>query len=440
MTQPSSKPQLELVKPSVGDQPTPAVKAIPPKKSWSMWQLLSILVATIAILTVGWIYGVPLALGPVVIPVPVIRADLVQSLVASGHVETPFRITVSSQISGIVKTIPVTVGDKVKAGDALVELDGSAAEASVAQAQGVLAQAIARVSQQQKLTLPAAIQSLAQVKATLANVQEIYTRTSTLASKGILAKAALQQAEANLGIARAQVTSAELQVASNQEGGSDFTMVATQQAQAQAALAVAQAHLETFVVKAARDGILISKTVEVGNVIQPGTELMQLSPDGKIEILVQVDEKNLGLVVLGQPALISADAYSKETFPALVTFIDPAVDLARAAVAVKLSVENPPSYLRQDMTVSVDIEVNRRPKTLIVNVVDLHELKNDTAWMLKIVNGTATRQHVNVGLVSSGKAEILVGLVETDQIIPASASTVTDGKRIRIGTAPVVNK
>jgi HlyD family secretion protein len=440
MTQPSSKPQLELVKPSPGGPPTPSLKATAPRKPWSIWRWLSILVAALALLAVGWIYGVPLALGPVVIPVPVIRADLVQSLVASGHVETPFRVTVSSQISGIVKTVAVAVGDKVKAGDALVELDGSAAEASVAQAQGVLAQAIARVSQQQKLTLPAAIQSLAQVKATLANVQEIYIRTATLASKGILAKAALQQAEANLGIARAQVTSAELQVASNQEGGSDFTMVATQQAQAQAALAVAQAHLETFVVKAARDGILISKTVEVGNVIQPGTELMQLSPDGKIEILVQVDEKNLGLVALGQPALISADAYSKENFPAQVVFIDPAVDLARAAVAVKLGVENPPTYLRQDMTVSVDIVVNRRPKTLIVNVVDLHELKDGSAWMFKTVNGVAKRQAVKVGLVSSGKAEILEGLVETDQIIPASASTVTDGKRIRIGTAPVVNK
>jgi HlyD family secretion protein len=440
MTQPSSKPQLELVKPPTGDQPAPAEKAMAPKKTWTIWQLLSIVVAAIAIIAVSWIYGVPLVLGPVVIPVPVVRADLVQTLVASGHVETPFRVTVSSQISGIVKMIPVAVGDRVKAGDALVELDSSAAEASVAQAQGVLAQAMARVSQQQKLTLPAAIQSLAQVKATLANVQEIYTRTVTLASKGILSKAALQQAEANLGIAHAQVTSAELQVASNQPGGSDFQLVATQESQAQSAVVMAQAHLETFVVKAARNGILISKTVEVGNVIQPGAELMQLSPDGKIEVLVQVDEKNLGLVALGQPALISADAYSKETFPAQVTFIDPAVDLARAAVAVKLGVENPPSYLRQDMTVSVDIEVNRRPKTLIVNVVDLHEIKSDTAWMLKVSNGLAKRQAVKVGLVSSGKAEILDGLVETDQIIPSSASTVTDGKRIRIGTALVVKK
>jgi HlyD family secretion protein len=440
MTQPSSKPLLELVKPVPADPPTPMVKTVPLKKPWSVWRWLSVLTAIIAFLALGWIYGVPVVLGPVVIPVPVVRADLVQTLVASGHVETPFRVKVSSQINGIVKSIPVAVGDKVKAGETLVRLDDSSAQASVAQAEGVLAQAAARVRQQKELTLPAALESLNQVMATLANVQEIYTRTATLTRKGILAKAALQQADANLGIARAQVKNAELQVSSNQKGGSDFELTETQEAQAQAALAVAQSHLETFAVKAARDGVLISKTVEVGNVIQPSVELMQISPDGKIEILVQVDEKNLGLVTLGQPALISADAYSKENFPAQVVFIDPAVDLTRAAVAVKLGVDNPPPYLRQDMTVSVDIEVNRRPKTLILNLVELHELNNDTAWVLKIVNGVAKRQAVKVGLVSAGKVEILDGLVEADQIIPSSATTVTDGKRIRIGVAPIVKK
>ena len=204
MTQNSTKPQLELVKPKEVDQSMPAVKATAPKRPWSIWRWLSVLVAAFALLAVGWVYGVPLVLGPVVIPVPVVRADLVQTLVASGHVATPSRVTVSGQISGIVTSIPVEVGDRVKVGDTLVALDDSAAKAGVVQAQGVLAQAVARVDQQRELTLPAAVQSLAGVKATLANVQEIYTRTAKLASSGILAKAALQQAEANLGIARAQ--------------------------------------------------------------------------------------------------------------------------------------------------------------------------------------------------------------------------------------------
>ncbi len=434
MTQNSSKPLLELVKPKVAEQPTPAAKPSMPKKRWSIWRWLSIIIVAVAVLAIGWFYGVPTVLGPVIIPSTVIRADLVQTVVSSGNIATPFRISVSSQITGSVIST-VLMGQKVKAGDTLVKLDDTEAKGNVEQAKGILAQAVARVDQQQHLTLPAAVQSLAGAQANLLNLQDIYKSTATLADKGILATAALQQAKANLDLAASQVNSAQLQVASNQDGGNDFLLVKTQQTQAQAALDVAQTHLADTNIAAARDGTIISQTAQVGNVVQPGIELLQLSPDGQIQVVAQIDEKNLGLLAVGQTALASADAYSNLNFPVKVASIDPSVDLLRAAVTVKLDVDNPPPYLRQDMTVSVDIEVNRKPKALIVNLVDIHELKNGAAWVLKIENGITKKQVVKVGLVTSDKVEILDGLAENDQIVPGSVATITDGKRVRVGAA-----
>ena len=167
---------------------------------------------------------------------------------------------------------------------------------------------------------------------------------------------------------------------------------------------------------------------------------MQLSPSGDARIVVQVDEKNLGLMKLGQSALVSADAYPKETFSATVDFINPSVDLQRASVEVKLAVTDPPKYLREDMTVSVDVEVARKPKALIISAADLRELKDGAAWVFKIDGGVAKKQVVKVGLMNSGKAEILSGLLDGDQIIPVTATAVADGKRVRIGTAPAVVK
>ncbi len=62
------------------------------------------------------------------------------------------------------------------------------------------------------------------------------------------------------------------------------------------------------------------------------------------------------------------------------------------------------------------------------------------AWVFKIDGGVAKKQVVKVGLLNSGKAEILNGLAEGDQIIPITATTAADGKRVRIGTAPAVAK
>ena len=440
MAQTSPKIPVEVIKPKLVNAATPMIKTSTPPKVWSVSRWLSVIVAAISILAVAWIYGVPLILGPVVIPIPVQRADLMQTLVASGHVETPFRVTVSSQVSGVVVKVPVSAGDRVKVGDPLILLDDSTSRAALVQAQGAVAQADARIRQLKELTLPTAAQTLARVRVDQANAQEIYDRTAKLASTGVVTRVARDEAKKNLDVARAQSQSAELIVLSSSEGGSDYVLLATQLAQSQAALNEAQSRLGTFIVKAARDGTVISRTVEVGNVVQPGVELMQLSPSGAVRIVVKIDEKNLSLMTVGQPALVSADAYPKETFPATVDFINPAVDLQRASVEVKLTVADPPKYLREDMTVSVDVEVARRPNAIIVDAAIMHNLKDGEAWVFKVYAGTSKKQSVKVGLVSAGKAEILSGLEEGDQVIPTTNITINDGKRIRIGSAPTVTK
>ena len=364
------------------------------------------------------------------------RKDFIQTLVASGHVETPFRVSISSQITGVVAAIPVAEGQHVSVGETLIRLDGSEAGASVVLAEGQLAQAEARVRQVRDLTLPAAEQSLGEAKATLVNMQQIHARVSKLLAEGVSTRVAFDEAMKNLDVARAQARNAELTVFSNRPGGAAFAVAETQLAQARATLRAAQTRLGYTEIKAARNGVLIWRDVEVGNVVQPGKELMRLSPVGEIQIAIQIDEKNLGLIALKQQALVSADAFSEERFPATVTFINPAVDLQRASVEVKLSVASPPAYLRQDMTVSVDIEVARRVKAIIVSVADLHDLSSGKPWLLKAENGRARRQQVTVGLVSVGKAEILTGLDEGAVVMPA-ASKVKDGQRIRIAASTV---
>lgn len=93
----------------------------------------------IGIVALAWGIGRPLLLGPRVTVTPVLRADLAQTLVASGHVETPFRVSVSSQVTGVVMRIPVAQGQRVRAGDTLLLLDAREARALAVQAEGQLA-------------------------------------------------------------------------------------------------------------------------------------------------------------------------------------------------------------------------------------------------------------------------------------------------------------
>jgi HlyD family secretion protein len=397
------------------------------------WRIRAPVIA--AALALLWYFGAPVLFGPVVSADPVVRVDFVQSVVASGHVEAPFRVNIGSQITGVVAEIPVSEGQVVKAGETLIVLDDHETRSAVIQAEGVVAQAEARLRQMRELTLPSAEEALRQAKATLVNAQQVYDRAAKLAQDGFGTRATLDDATKSLDIARAQVRSAELQVFTNRPGGSDYVMAETQLNQARASLATAQSRLSYTVIRAPRDGTLISRDVERGNIVQPVNVLMKLSPAGDTQLVVQIDEKNLGLIAVGQNALASADAFPKETFATEVVYINPGIDLQRASVEVKLRVPEPPAYLRQDMTISVDIEVAKRPSALVVPAASLRGMNTGKPWAMKVEGGRATRQPVKVGIVSAGKAEILDGLKVGDIVVPATA-TIKEGARIRARAVP----
>lgn len=394
----------------------------------SAWRLPLIIVAVFAIAT--WIFGPRVIYGPMVAAQPVIKADFVQTVVASGHVEAPFRVNIASQIAGIVADVPVSEGQSVKSGDVLVVLDDREAQAAVVQAEGVVAQAEAKLRQLRELTLPSAQEQLKQSQATALNAEQSFDRAKKLAESGAGTRVALDDATKMLDVARAQLRLAEFHVYTASPGGSDYVLAETQLRQASAALSTAQSRLSYTVIKAPRDGVLISRSVEKGNVVQPSNVLMMLSPFIETQIVVQVDEKNLGLIALGQRALVSADAFPKDKFAAEVIYINPGIDLQRASIEVKLSVPSPPSYLRQDMTVSVDIETARRSGALILPSASVRGINSGQPWVMAVQDGRAIRRPVKIGLTTIGKAEITDGVKEGDLVIDP-LSSVREGSRVR---------
>jgi len=401
----------------------------------ALWRWRFRALTVLGAIALFWYFAMPVLLGPVVNIDTVVRADFVQSVVASGRVEAPFRVNVGSQVTGVVVDIPVAEGQAVAAGDILIRLDDREARAAVVQAESAMAQAEARLRQVRELTLPSAEESLGQAKATLLNAEQIYDRATKLLQNGAGTKVAVDEATKSLDIARALVRNSEFQVFTNRPGGSDYVMAETQVNQTRASLAAVQSRLSYTVIKAPRDGVLISRVVERGNVVQPSNVLMKLSPVGESQLVVQIDEKNLGLIALGQKALASADAFPAQVFAAEVAYINPGIDLQRASVEVKLRVPEAPAFLRQDMTISVDIEVATRPGALVMPAASIRGLSSGNPWVLKVDDNHASRQPIKVGLVSGGKAEILDGLGEGDIVVPASY-TVDNGARIRARVAP----
>jgi HlyD family secretion protein len=370
-------------------------------------------------------------LGPKVPAYVVAKGDVLQTIVASGRVETPLRVDIGSQITGTVATIPVSEGQSVKARQLLIGLEDREAKASVAAARASVVQAQARLKQIREVALPAAQQVLRRAQANLLNSGKQYERVKDLRATGIVSQSQFDDAATSLELAESEVRTAQLQVQTNQPDGSDYLVATTTLQQAQASLGAALAKVSYTRIEAPVDGTLIARNVERGDVVQPGKALMVLSPAGHTQLVVQIDEKNLANLRVGQPALASADAYPDRQFSAEVVYMNPAVDASRGSVEVKLDVPVPPAYLRQDMTVSVDIEVARRANTLLLAAEAVHDSSSAAPWVMKIDSGRARRQPVTLGARGTGKVEILQGLQAGDLVISSTNGNVPEGKRVR---------
>lgn len=417
-------------------EPAPAAGAKPPasaapttaKKVWP-WKKIVIAGVLVALL-LAWMLR-NLVLGTPVASFAVVVGDLRQTVVASGRIITPQRVAIAAQLAGRVERVAVLEGANVRRDQLLLELNNAEARAGVEQAEAAAAQASARLRSLKEVELRAAEQSLRESDANWQQSNAQWVRIRDLKARGFVGQAELDTAQRNAAVAKSQLESARLQVITRRPDGSAAALAQAAVDQAQATLAQAKVKLAQHRIVAPADGVLISRAVEPGDVVQPGVLLMGLAAAGNTQIEVQLDEKNLGKLAIGQRALASADAFSNARFDASVAYINPGIDATRGAVTVKLDVPAPPAYLRQDMTVSVDIDTAQRKGVLVIPTGAIRDIGGSAPWVLVIRQRHAVRQAVTVGLRGDENTEVLSGLKVDEAVISASAATVVEGAHVR---------
>ena len=362
---------------------------------------------------------------------------LVRSVQFSARVATLARVDVGSTLTARVAHVLVREGAQVRAGDALVRLESDELQAALVQAQAAQTQAQARLQGLRSTGRAQTQSSLAQAQATVHAAQADVVRTQQLVAQGFLSPARLDEAQRALGVAQAAQTGAAAQVQASAESGTDVSQAQAQLDAARAATQAAQARLSQMVLRAPGDAQVLTRTVEPGQIVQPGRALLSLALVGPTQLKAQADERFLAELVPGQPATVVADAFASQRLAAQVAFIAPAVDVQRGAVEVTLTLDKPaPAFLREDMTLSVEVETARRDQALVVPLAALRAAPGaaeDAADVLLAVDGRAQLQRIRVGVRSLQAAEVLDGLKAGDTLLLGNA--VQAGQRVRLRDA-----
>ncbi len=354
--------------------------------------------------------------GPVVSTYIVKQQPLVQTVVASGRLENVSRTEIGSEISGIVLERRVQEGDQIQVGDLLLVIQSDDLKAQVREAENAI-QELRRIRYPQaQVELQSAEFQLQQAS------REAKRRQNT--EPGVLSLEEKEQAVEAERLARNNLAAARLKAQSLAPGQVEERTLIER-------LNALKAQLAKSEVRAQVAGTILTREVEAGDVVQPGKTLFTLAVDGPTQILVPLDEQNLPFLALGQQAQIIADAYPERPFPAQLNFIAPSIDPQRGTVDVKLSVNPVPDFLRQDMTVSVNIETARRDHALVINNDALFDIKGNHANVWVVRDHKLYRQNVEFGLKSATQVEILKGLKEGDQVLQDPAQGKLE-QRVRI--------
>ena len=370
-------------------------------------------------------------LGPKVDVVEVSRRLIVQDVVVSGRVLPRSRIPIGSLVPGLVTQVAVKEGDHVNPGDLLVKLDDAEAQAGLKLAKAGLDQARARLRQLQHVTSPVARGLHRQADANLEFARMTYERLSAMAKQDGVPPAQLDEAKRTLAIAQSQHDTTETQAVSAGPKGADHKLSVAAYAQAAATVAQAEVRVAQSKVVALVPAVVLTRSVEPGEITQPGRPLLVLSRDGKTLLSAQMDEKDLAALRLSQPARASADAFGKDSFVATVSYIAPSVDPQRGTVEVRFDVPTPPEYLRPDMTVSINIEVGRRQDAVVVPTDAVLDLGSASPWVWLLRDRHVEKRSVQLGLRGDGFVEILSGLGEHDTLVLPAGSSLKLGRRVR---------
>ena len=370
--------------------------------------------------------------GPLLPSYRISSMPLVQTVVATGRVVAVSNTDIGSEISGVVLERRVAEGEQVAAGDLLLVLSSDDVAAQVRQAEAELAELISS-------TRPQAVVDLTNAEVALAQADRNVERRRELAAISAISDEEMEQAIQAQAQARNNLENARLRANALSSGGVEEDLLS-------ARIAALQAQLNKAQVRSKVSGTILTRNVEVGDLVQPGQSLFTIALDGKTEIRVPLDERNLSRLALQQPAVAIADAYPDKPFPVRISFIAPSIDPQRGTVEVRLSVDPVPDFLRQDMTVSVNIETDQRAKALVIPNDALANVKEDSAEVLLLRDGKTQRQVVKLGLRGLSASEVLSGLSAGDEILVDATVSLADGKRVRTAlqaapfTAPDADK
>jgi multidrug efflux pump subunit AcrA (membrane-fusion protein) len=332
-------------------------------------------------------------------------------------------VTVSAEAEGRVNRILADLGDRVSAGQALVELDREKPQYNYDQQKAALARALAKFGASDSAHLPPMEKTpdVQKAQAELVQAKQSYDRAEELHRRQLVPKQTLDDAETMLHSKQASYDSA-LQNAKNLRADIDAS---------EAAMKLADRQLRDTAIRAPFDGYIQKRLVSLGEYVKVQTPVMAVVKIDPLKVTAEIPEKMGPWIKLGQPIDLRVDAYPDKSITGKVSRISPAVNTASRAFPFEALVPNGEALLKPGTFARVHIESGKIDKVMTVTYAAI-QYRYGVNRVFVVANGRLAARELKVGERIGDRIEILGGLKAGDQVATTDVDKLTDGARVTI--------
>ena len=335
----------------------------------------------------------------------VTRGDITSSVLASGQIEASQLVSVGARVSSRIETLPVSLGQTVKAGDLIAEMDSLDQQNEVKQAEADLANIQAQIAAK---------------NANLTRARQVLERQKKLGTSNFSSRETVESASADVDVALAELDA-----------------LAAQKARAEVSLSTAKISLERTRITAPIDGTVVAIVVEAGqtiNSIQSAPTLVKLANLDRVLVKAEISEADVVRVQPGQDVSFTILGEPGQSYAAKLGAIEPAPSEIKTSDTIStdsaiyynglMQVDNPGHVLRIGMTTQVSI-----------NLADARDVLRIPASALRggtvqVWTGQAVEtRRVQTGLSDKVWVEVTSGLAEGDLVVTGGAEAAGDGAR-----------
>lgn len=312
------------------------------------------------------------------------RDTLALEVRAVGSLEADALVQLRPEIDGHVTSIEFREGARVEQGEVLVRMDQNKLRA-----------------QRQ-----AARAALARTRAEAGNLQTRLRRNDSLLAEGAISAQAYDDLETDYNTAQARLEEAE------------------------ANLELARQRLEDATIRAPFGGRTGARNFDLGDYISVGDDLFTLVDDDPMEIQFAVPERYLGQLEVGNPVSLTVRSMPGRTFRGKVDFVSPYVDPQNRTVELKARIPNPEAELRAGQFADVRVQLESRAATVIPEAAVVPRQEGN--FVFRVEGGQARRTEVRTGARRRGVVEVLSGVAAGDTVVVAGQQRLQPGSEVAV--------